>query len=410
MASPEPTTLPSPSAVDIDAILWHSLQSTPMNTLFHMVIAAMLQAMVVSSIMDKTGRYYEYFRSTDRKVFLGLVGLGCLLSIGALGVSCAQIHRMVFHVEGEFHRIFRSIFLSDQTTLLYGGLMNLSAGCYYGWRTWLMLHRQWWVVPLLLTGLLGNFAASLLCAIYGIGLPSVTLENLDRLGRFFNTYTRYSKIWGGLTLGVDAALCACLTCLLLRSKESVFHREKKIFRRLMALMYESMLPPVVFLLVLECTTNEAGSPTTDWRKFLTTCTPCLYFHSVVSALVGRQTIRDLLDAKLVAEGVIPLSITHGSSSGARSHVRYPYDSRSNDPLSPVEIKDDAVSAHTAESPVVEVNHDAGLGGVGIDQPRDEVSMIDALTARWGPFESLNYHADSSQHDVWPRHGRSPGAA
>ncbi|WWC59683.1 uncharacterized protein I303_102245 [Kwoniella dejecticola CBS 10117] len=348
--------------VDLDTILWSSLASTPDRTTWWSVFALVIQSLIISSIITKTFQYFEYFQKTDNPVSLGFIGLGCFAAIGSLALTCSETYQLIYHAPTDFHTIFRFLFIGDQTILLLGSIFNLSAGIYYSWRVWRMLNSRSWVIPVCVIGLLLPFSSALATVIKGYKIPTIEMQNLEKLPGFFDDYVYTSRVWGGLTLAVDAALCLCLTILLLRSKDSVFHNESRLLHKLFALMYESMLPPVILLVILESADNVAGSPTTDWRKLLVTCIPNLYFHSVLSALVSRQTIRGLLDSKLRAEGGVSLlssGYTSNSSGVKRLSRSFPStvhttSRKTEEGVSGYEMKSDFGSQVSVGGPMIKV--------------------------------------------------------
>ncbi|WWC68151.1 uncharacterized protein I206_102074 [Kwoniella pini CBS 10737] len=304
--------------IDFDAMLWQSLGSNPSKTTWWNVFALVLQSLIVSSIVTKTFQYFEYFQKSDNSLYLGFVGLGCSVSIAALGLTCAQTYKLVYHAATEFHTIYRFLYMVDQTILLIGAFFNASAAIYYAHRAWSMANKKRWLLPPLAIVVIAPFISAFVVVIKGYKLPALLMENLPSLPGYFEDYIHSSRVWGALTLAMDATLCLSLTTLLLRSKDSIFHNETRLLHNLFALMYESMLPPVILLLILESADQVAGSPTSDWRKFVITCVPTLYFHSVLSALVGRQTIRGLLHNKLKKEGGEISLLSSGKSSGGIS--------------------------------------------------------------------------------------------
>ncbi|WVW78219.1 hypothetical protein I302_100170 [Kwoniella bestiolae CBS 10118] len=339
MSSPGNSTGYDPSAggagggmggyqIDFDQMLWGSLSSTPERTTWWNIFALVLQSLIVSSIVTKTFQYFEYFQKKDNPIYMFFVGLGCSATVVCLGLTCAQSYELVYFASTKFHSIYRFLFMVDQTVLLTGAFFNFSAGLYYSFRLYRMAKSRWWLIPPIVLGLLGPLTSALVCVGKGYYMPTLEMENLPKLEPFFDDYIKASRVWGALTLAIDALLCVALTVLLLRSKDSVFHNEPRLLHKLFALMYESMLPPVVLLVILESAEQVAGSPTSDWRKFLITCIPCLYFHSVLSALIGRQAIRGILDNKLKVEGGVSLlsSSGHGSSGVGKSFNTFSYPS------------------------------------------------------------------------------------
>ncbi|WVQ98274.1 hypothetical protein IAU59_005397 [Kwoniella sp. CBS 9459] len=343
--------------IDLDSIIWTSLISSPAKTTWFSVFALVLLAMIVASVISKTFKYFEHFQKTDSKAMLVAISTGCIVTVSILALCCAQVYELVYHANTEFHTIFRFLMFGDQCIMLIGGLFNLLAGSYYTYRAWRMVNCKWWIVPPFTVGLGGAFIACCFCVAQGFKMPYLRLDTLQQLPAFFERFVYLSRVWGGITLTIDLALCLCLTVLLVRSKDSIFSNEKRLFHRLLALMYEAMLPPVILLFILECTTNDDGSPTTDWRKFLTTCMGPLYFHSVLGALISRQTIRGILNSKLAAEGV---NLISGGTGASRTFVGYPSTPSKLAEEAGYELKSEAGSKLSVGGPMVKVRieHDS----------------------------------------------------
>ncbi|OCF33829.1 hypothetical protein I316_04541 [Kwoniella heveanensis BCC8398] len=356
--------------IDIDSIVWSSLVSSPAKT----------TAMITASVISKTSKYFEHFQKTDSQALMCAIATGCVVTIAILALGCAQVYELIYHADSEFHTIFRFLMLSDQCILLIGGLFNLFAGSYYAYRAWRMVNSKWWIIPPFAIGLSGAFIACCFCVAQGFKMPHVRMDTLQQLPGFFERFIYLSRIWGGITLTIDLALCLCLTILLIRSKDSIFSNEQRLFHKLLALMYEAMLPPVILLFVLECTTNDDGSPTTDWRKFLTTCMGPLYFHSVLGALVSRQTIRGLLDNKLAVEGVNLLS--GGTGGASRTFVGHSSITSKHAEEGGYELKSEVGSKVSVGGPMVKVEHnsstsepDAYAASHPHLSPTDDVSTV-----------------------------------
>nr|XP_019048360.1 hypothetical protein I302_02131 [Kwoniella bestiolae CBS 10118]OCF27290.1 hypothetical protein I302_02131 [Kwoniella bestiolae CBS 10118] len=298
--------------MDINQIMWMAVNSNPGKALWWNTFALVIQAWIVSSIITKTFQYFEYFKQSDTKLFLLLIGTGCALNVGSLGITFAEMYRLVYHAEREFHTVFRFVLFGDNAIMLLGGIFNLTCGMYYASRVWRMTNRRLWVIPLLAIGLCAPFGACLAVVAKGYKLPILVPENLPKLQPFFMDFARINKIWGGMSLAMDGILCITLTILLMRSKESVFANETRLLHKLVSLMYESMLPPVIFLIIAQASGNMQGAPNS------------LYFHSVLSALVSRQTIRGMLEARLSSEGV---KATSKGSGGVYASFSYPSSSR-----------------------------------------------------------------------------------
>ncbi|TYJ59173.1 hypothetical protein B9479_000162 [Cryptococcus floricola] len=126
---------------------------------------------------------------------------------------------------------------------------------------------------------------------------------------------KLSTIWGSITLSVDATICLFMIIILFSSRDSVFHKETRIFTRVISLTFETMLPPVIILVILLSLYGKSSTPMSDVRQVMICALPPLYYNSALHTLVGRRSVRRILDAKLAADGVRMLSGQfHGDSS------------------------------------------------------------------------------------------------
>ncbi|KAK6907721.1 hypothetical protein I203_101722 [Kwoniella mangroviensis CBS 8507] len=262
----------------VDA-LWRLMALDNGDAVWYAFIGILLQAMLISSIMGKAFEYFDYFKKRDNKYLLWGIAGGTVLALVTLGITCAETYVTIHQQTLDTAPAIRFLILGDVTNLFLGTLFNLAACIYYSWRVYKMLGSHRWTIPIFGVCLLAQLVAALV--------------------KF--------QIWGSLTLGVDGTLCIMMTIMLLRSRDGIFHRETRLFNKLVSLIYETMLPPVICLAIYQGTTHLAGNPVSDFRKIITCILPVLYFHSLLHTLVGRKRIREILDSNLAREGVKVIS-------------------------------------------------------------------------------------------------------
>ncbi|WVQ86233.1 hypothetical protein IAT38_008401 [Cryptococcus sp. DSM 104549] len=315
------------TALDMSAMLWEGIGSNPVDTVWYSVVGMVLQGMAVSAILTKTVEYFDYFTHTDSLFLLLGIAFGASLTVVSLGLNFAEAYKYVHDGADHLDSIFRFIMWSDMSYLLLGTLFNFFAGCYYAWRAWKMARSKWWLIPPFAIGLVAQLVVGVIAVAHGYKLPPVSLATVASLPAFFDKSVKLFKTWGAVTLAVDGCICVCMTVMLVKSKDSMFNNEGKIFRKLLSLVYETMLPPVLCLIILEASSGKKGSPLTDWRRIITSVLPVFYFHSVLSTLCGRASIRKILDSRLQAEGISLItgstSKTAGSGSGGRVYSTLP---------------------------------------------------------------------------------------
>ncbi|ODN97392.1 hypothetical protein L198_03956 [Cryptococcus wingfieldii CBS 7118] len=125
---------------------------------------------------------------------------------------------------------------------------------------------------------------------------------------------KLSTIWRSITLSVDAIICLFMIIILFISRDSVFRKETGIFTRVISLTFETTLPPSLSSSSSSVSMARAALPF-DVRQVLICALPPVYYNSALHALVGRRSVRRILDAKLAADGVQMLcGQFHGDSS------------------------------------------------------------------------------------------------
>ncbi|WVF68749.1 hypothetical protein IAT40_003521 [Kwoniella sp. CBS 6097] len=290
-------------ASNVNSIMWAQMGEMMIKTTWYATLGTVLQALIVSSILSNSIRYFEYLKRTDSIWLLEAVGVGALMTIGALALTCAQAYKLVYMSETNISSHFRFLMLADMSHLLVGAIFNAAAGVYYAYRAYRMSKGRWWVIPPFALGLTAQFIVAMIAVIHGLKMPALTPTAVRDLPEFMSNTILWFRTWGAITVAVDGSLCLFMTYMLFKSKQGIFHNQAKLFHRLLSLIYETMLPPVICLVILESTTGIQGSPLTDFRRIFTSILPVLYYHSTLQTLVGRQSIRTILDNKLAADGI-----------------------------------------------------------------------------------------------------------
>ncbi|WVR06603.1 hypothetical protein IAU60_003635 [Kwoniella sp. DSM 27419] len=311
MPSPSPVFSELPPGSDIDVILWNMLEKTYIDMRWYNAVSTIFIAIVVTSILSFSVRYFEHFLHTDSTWMLYAVGLGAMGSLTTLALTTAQQYFLVYCNLDNIHTTFRRLYLIDMTVLLIGTLFNLAAGAYYTYRAWRMSKNKWWVIPIFSAALIAQFVVGIVAIHHGYQLPRITVDNFAEFDEFTFGNAKLFTLFRAMNLAVDGSLCLVMTVVLLKSKQSIFHNQSRLFTKLLAATYETMLPPAICLLVLEIFSSREQDPLVDFRRPICLCLPVLYWHSTILTLVGRQKVRQLLDRQLVADGI---EVYHASSS------------------------------------------------------------------------------------------------
>ncbi|WWC71063.1 uncharacterized protein I206_105016 [Kwoniella pini CBS 10737] len=309
--------------MDVNAILWAQMGSSVNSTTWYAIIGTTIQSVIVSSILSNTFSYFEYFTQSDSIWLLEAVGLGAIISVGTLALTCAQAYKLVYENEHNIASHFRFLMFGDMSHLLIGAIFNATGATYYAYRAWRMSGNKWYIIPPFAIGILAQFIVAIIAVSNGMQIPHLTLAIVRDLPTFMESTITWLRAWGAITCVIDGILCLFMTFMLFKSKQGIFHNQDKLFKRLISLIYETMLPPVLCLLILEACSSISGSPLTDFRRIFTSIIPVLYYHSVLSTLVGRKTIANILQRKLIAEGLTSFSASgsgSGSGTGSGGHV------------------------------------------------------------------------------------------
>ncbi|WWC71019.1 uncharacterized protein I206_104972 [Kwoniella pini CBS 10737] len=309
---------PTKSTVNPVDMLWQKMSLNNGDAVWYCTIGIILQAMIISSILGKTVEYFDYFKKRDNPYFLYGIALGNLIAFGSLGITCAENYVLVHQKSLNTASAIRFIILGDITNLFLGTLFNSSACIYYSWRVYKMSGSRKWIIPIFVLFLTAQFVAAMVAAGDGYTCPHITPETLKDLQTFMKRNVKEFEIWGAVTTAVDGSLCLSMTILLFKSRDGVFHRETRIFNKLISIIYETMLPPVICLLVNLTSTRVGDNPLSDFNKIITCILPVLYFHSLLHTLVGRKRIREILDEKLLKEGVNLISDGRDNYKGSNS--------------------------------------------------------------------------------------------
>nr|XP_019000116.1 uncharacterized protein I203_07275 [Kwoniella mangroviensis CBS 8507]OCF63577.1 hypothetical protein I203_07275 [Kwoniella mangroviensis CBS 8507] len=336
--------------------LWSMMKAEPEDTIWYSLIGTLLQAMLVTSVLGMTIKYFTYFMNRDSPYLLWGIGVGTTIQLGELMLTCAEDYRLVYCGPDHFQDIFRFLVISDMVRLLTAAMFNIAAGGYYTWRVWMMCGRKIYMIPPFAIGGMVQMMMTVMAVVHGCKLPEITVDSIKQLPEKMPQILKLFKIWGAVTLVVDGALCIIMTILLFKTQDSLFSKETKVFRKLISLVYETMLPPVICLIILEAASGSKGTPlmgkpTADMRRIITCILPVLYYHSALHTLCGRQDLRDLLEDKLASGGIHAISNGSGKGSGGRVYAAYPPGLRSlNNEESGIEMQSPISSSSTRKNP------------------------------------------------------------
>ncbi|ORX38227.1 hypothetical protein BD324DRAFT_343661 [Kockovaella imperatae] len=118
----------------------------------------------------------------------------------------------------------------------------------------------------------------------------------------------------------DGILCIILFVLLHRTRSRLFHLGQNLFPKLMAIIFECMLPPMIVTATILAGSYIDNNDGYGWVTIFYAVIGPLYFHSVIISLVSRKKLRELLDSNLTDHGILKLnSLPFNSKHSQGSH-------------------------------------------------------------------------------------------
>ncbi|WVQ96274.1 hypothetical protein IAU59_003378 [Kwoniella sp. CBS 9459] len=290
------------SAPESVAALWDDLGVNNGDALWFIAIGIILQSIVLQAILSKTIDYFERSQKRENRWLLAGAGLGTAISVGMLVVTCAQARVIIFRSTMNPASAIRYLFIGDIVHFLFGGIFHLAMGMYYAYRSYEILGRRVWVLPPFGIVLAAQFIMTLIAAGNGFKFPQLDESVLATLPGFLHDSSKLFKIWTTVTMVADCMITLFLAALLFKTNDGILRKDGKTLKKLPSLVYNTMLLPTICIIAYQISTSLGHSPLVDFRRVLNCIIPTLYFQTLMYLLVERQTIRKIVDAKLISSG------------------------------------------------------------------------------------------------------------
>ncbi|OCF35028.1 hypothetical protein I316_03068 [Kwoniella heveanensis BCC8398] len=284
------------------AALWAELGVNSGDAPWFLAVGIILQSFVLQAILSKTIDYFDRSQKRENRWFLTGAGLGTAVALAMIVVICCQARVMIFRDTMDPSSAIRYLFVGDIVHFLFGGIFHLAMGTYYAYRSYEILGRKVWVLPPFGLLLSAQFITSMVAAGNGFKFPHLDESALSTLPDFLHNSSKLFKIWTTITMVVDGIITLFLAVLLFKTNDGIFSRDGKAFKKLLSVIYNTMLPPTICIVAYQISTSLGHSPLVDFRKILNCILPSLYFQTLMYLLVERQTIRKIVDAKLLSSG------------------------------------------------------------------------------------------------------------
>ncbi|OCF44845.1 hypothetical protein I317_01334 [Kwoniella heveanensis CBS 569] len=270
--------------------IFAALHSTPRTITWYCALGAGFEGLVLGAILTQVYRYYEHFHLQDARVTLFLVGVGTVACLGQFAVNLWQAYMFIDKAATTVNSIIIKDVYADMVVLIFTGLFNLAAVTYFSKRAIKLVGKARLFAPLL--GFLGiaSFAMCIACVCSGFNLP----HNPAELQTWIARVNRYVIAWTAVALLTDICVCVAMTYALLKCRDEIKAAATSLFRKLLMLTFETMLPPALVTFLLLVFGGIATATMGNFSRVLVWCIGPLYFHAILHSLVGRQDVQFIL--------------------------------------------------------------------------------------------------------------------
>ncbi|ORY25164.1 hypothetical protein BCR39DRAFT_306025 [Naematelia encephala] len=303
-----------------------------------MVVAApigcIIEALIAGSCLQMVLRY---FRGPKRDNPLGRIGIVVIMVLVCIQIFLcnSQMYRLV-HYYSDYARTFLlDWFLFNVEGMIYS-IVVCSVLFLYAWRAYLVWDRN----KIVLYGTMPLLGAQLLvglgCGIYGMAVPwPLRLMSDDEFNSWIPEYLHRKDMYFPLRMTTVAAqlitttVLSFLICTGVLRHRGVAQETDNAISRIVFISGESLLPMVVLSVFF--VVGAALEPTQGMllTRVCGHLSPSIYFHGLMTSLVSRERVAQLLNASSIRHlhdrkstnlqsGVIITSETHLFTESASS--------------------------------------------------------------------------------------------
>ncbi|WVQ75857.1 hypothetical protein IAR50_005490 [Cryptococcus sp. DSM 104548] len=286
------STSPLSSEVEqlIDAAIFSALRTDALHITYWSALGLAFEGLVLGAVLTVSYRYYEHFGRHDSRSTLCLIALGIATCLGQFGLNLWQTYRFIDKAATAFYLVMEKDIYADMVVLLLIGVHNLAGSLFFIRRTVRLVGHSWYIgIPLVVFSM-ASFALCLTSVIHGFLIPWDTTKIMSWLSRI----NIYVLAWMTMSVISDLAVCVAMTWALTRTRKDIEAAASTLWRKLMMLTFETMIPSTTVVLVLLIYGGVDNATFGNFTRALAWIVGPLYFLAVVHSLVSRHDVQHLL--------------------------------------------------------------------------------------------------------------------
>ena len=190
------------------------------------------------------------------------------------GLNAYQVQQLILYTPVNYSAILRNDAWEIMSVAFITAHFNAAATAFYSWRAWKvsppveradheLSGQKKWMMAVLVSGIFVSYALVFPCVhrdygpnrslmINGARMPELNAANFAKLQSWLVLEAKFYKAWGCTSVGVDISICTLcelgrdrlvltsVVWLFLRKKESMFHAEPALLKKLLILVFETM--------------------------------------------------------------------------------------------------------------------------------------------------------------------------
>ncbi|KAK1921768.1 hypothetical protein DB88DRAFT_542580 [Papiliotrema laurentii] len=220
----------------IDKFIWIEAHSSPSTMTTYAAMGCTLKGLLLGIVLVNSWRYFSLFYRVDAKIVLFGIALGTASSIAQTGLNAYQVQQLILYTPVNYSAILRNDAWEIMSVAFITAHFNAAATAFYSWRAW----KKKWMMAVLVSGIFVSYALVFPLMINGARMPELNAANFAKLQSWLVLEAKFYKAWGCTSVGVDISICTLLVWLFLRKKESMFHAEPALLKKLLILVFETM--------------------------------------------------------------------------------------------------------------------------------------------------------------------------
>ncbi|ODO07841.1 hypothetical protein I350_03420 [Cryptococcus amylolentus CBS 6273] len=278
----------------IDATIFSALRTDALHITYWSALGLALEGLVLGAVLTVSYRYYEHFGRHDSWLTLSAIALGIASCIGQSALNLWQTYRFIDKAATAFYLVMEKDIYADMVVLLLIGIHNLAGSLFFIRRTIKLVGHPWYIGVPLVAFSVTSFGLCLTSVIHGYLIPWDTTNFTSWLSRI-NVYV---LTWMTMSVISDVSICVAMTWALTRTRRDIEAAASSLWRKLMMLTFETMIPSTTVVFVLLIYGGVENATFGNFTRALAWIVGPLYFLAVAHSLVSRHDVQHLLQDEL----------------------------------------------------------------------------------------------------------------